>query len=168
MPALLVNYVLGFGAVLAYALAARVSRPAVGKMAGAPWWAWLGGLAGAVYGVAAILLASRLGAATLMALVVTGQLLCSVLLDHFGWVGFEVHPAGWGRLAGAAYGVAAILLASRLGAATLMALVVTGQLLCSVLLDHFGWVGFEVHPAGWGRVIGCVLMAAGFALIARF
>ena len=114
MPALLVNYLLGFGAVLACALAGRVSWPALGKMAGAPWWAWLGGLAGAVYGVAAILLASQLGAATLMALVVTGQLLCSVLLDHFGWV------------------------------------------------------GFEVHPAGWGRIIGCLLMAAGFALIARF
>jgi len=114
MPALLVNYVFGSGAVLAYALATRVSWSALGKAAGAPWWAWLGGLAGA------------------------------------------------------AYGVAAILLASSLGAATLMALVVTGQLLCSVLLDHFGWVGFEVHPAGWGRVIGCVLMAAGFALIARF
>jgi len=114
MPALLANYLLGFGAVLAYALAARVSWPALGKLAGAPWWAWLGGLSGA------------------------------------------------------AYGVAAILLASSLGAATLMALVVTGQLLCSVLLDHFGWVGFEVHPAGWGRIVGCVLMVAGFALIARF
>jgi transporter family-2 protein len=114
MPALLVNYVLGFGAVLAYALVTRVTWPAVGKMANAPWWAWLGGLAGAVYGVAAILLARSLGAATLMALAVTGQLLCSVLLDHFGWV------------------------------------------------------GFEVHPAGWARIIGCLLMVAGFALIARF
>ena len=114
MPALLVNYVLGFGAVLAYALAARVSWPAVGKMAGVPWWAWVGGLAGAVYGVAAIMLANRLGAATLMALVVAGQLVCSVLLDHFGWI------------------------------------------------------GFEVHPAGWGRIIGCLLMLVGFALIARF
>lgn len=114
MPALLVNYVLGFGAVLAYALVTRVSWPAASKIASAPWWAWLGGLAGAVYGVAAILLARSLGAATLMALAVTGQLLCSVLLDHFGWV------------------------------------------------------GFEVHPAGWGRIIGCLLMVAGFALIARF
>jgi bacterial/archaeal transporter family-2 protein len=64
VPALIVNYLLGFGAVLAYAMA-RVSWPALGKVAGAPWWAWLGGLAGAVYGVAAILLANRLGAATL-------------------------------------------------------------------------------------------------------
>jgi transporter family-2 protein len=113
MPALPANYLLGLGAVLAYALAARVSWPALGKATGVPWWAWLGGLAGAVYGVAAILLASSLGAATLMALVVTGQLLCSVLLDHFGWVGFEVHPAGWGRLAGCALMVAGFALIAR-------------------------------------------------------
>ncbi|WP_206664736.1 DMT family transporter [Dankookia rubra] len=113
MPALLVNYVFGFGAVLAYALATRVSWPALVKATGAPWWAWLGGLAGAVYGVAAILLASRLGAATLMALVVTSQLFCSVLLDHFGWVGFEVHPAGWGRVAGCVFMAAGFALIAR-------------------------------------------------------
>jgi transporter family-2 protein len=37
-----------------------------------------------------------------------------------------------------AYGVAAILLAGCLGTATLMALVLTGQLVASVVLDHFG------------------------------
>jgi transporter family-2 protein len=113
MPALLVNYLLGLGAVPAYALAARVSWPAIGKATDAPWWGWVGGLAGAAYGVAAILLASRLGSATLMALVVTGQLLCSVLLDHFGWVGFEVHPAGWGRIIGCLLMVASFALIAR-------------------------------------------------------
>jgi len=107
------NYVFGLSAVLVYALATRVSWPAIGKMAGAPWWAWLGGLAGAVYGVAAILLARSLGAATLMALVVSGQLLCSVLLDHFGWIGFETHPASWGRLIGCVLMVLGFVLIAR-------------------------------------------------------
>ena len=31
-------------------LAGRVSWPALGKATGVPWWAWLGGLAGAVLG----------------------------------------------------------------------------------------------------------------------
>jgi transporter family-2 protein len=47
-------------------------------------------------------------------------------------------------------------------------LVVTGQLVCSVVLDHFGWVGFTEHAAGIGRILGCLLMMAGFFLIARF
>ena len=113
LPALLVNYLFGLSAVLAYALATRVSWPGVGKMFGVPRWAWLGGLAGAVYGVAAILLARSLGAATLMALVVTGQLLCSVLLDHFGWIGFETHWASWGRLIGCVLMVLGFVLIAR-------------------------------------------------------
>ena len=69
---------------------------------------------------------------------------------------------------GAVYAVATVLLARELGAAPLTALIVTGQLVCSVVLDHFGWVGFTEHAAGLGRIVGCVLMVAGFVLIARF
>src|SRR4051812_2562120 len=100
MPALVMNYVIGLSVVLGYTVVARLPWPAIGKMAGVPWWAWIGGIAGAVYGVAAILLAKGLGAATLMALVVTGQLISSVVLDHFGWVGFPTHPAGLWRVVG--------------------------------------------------------------------
>src|ERR1700712_4245122 len=46
MPALLVNYVLGFTVVLGYALIARVPWPATDKIGAAPWWAWIGGLSG--------------------------------------------------------------------------------------------------------------------------
>lgn len=77
------------------------------------WWAWIGGLAGAVYGLTAILLAYRLGAATLMASVVTGQVVASVLLDHFGWLGFEVHSATVWRLLGAALMVVGVVLIAR-------------------------------------------------------
>ena len=102
LPALLVNYVLGIAAVFLYAVARRVSVPPLEKALEAPWWGWLGGLFGAVYGLAAIVLASQLGAATLTALVVTGQLVCSVILDHFGWMSFDVHPASFGRVVGCA------------------------------------------------------------------
>lgn len=69
---------------------------------------------------------------------------------------------------GAVYGLTAILLASQMGAATLTALVVTGQLVCAVTLDHFGWLGFDVHPASLWRLAGCVLMVLGLVLIAKF
>jgi len=76
--------------------------------------------------------------------------------------------ASLGGALGAVYAVATVLLARELGAAPLTALVVTGQLVCSVMLDHFGWVGFTEHAAGMGRIVGCLLMIAGFFLIARF
>src|SRR3954469_5724023 len=74
LPALLVNYAVGIAAVLLYTSGKQVPFPSAGKALQAPWWGWLGGLFGAVYGLAAIVLASRLGAATLTGFVVTGQL----------------------------------------------------------------------------------------------
>src|SRR5207302_3340588 len=32
----------------------------------------------------------------------------------------------------------------------------------------FGWLSFEVHPAGMGRIAGCPLMVLGLTLIAKF
>lgn len=113
LPALIVNYIVGLTAVAIYALVRRIPVPALEQAEAAPWWSWIGGLFGAVYGLAAILLASEMGAATLTALVVTGQLASAVLLDHFGWIGFEVHPASWPRLAGCGLMVAGLFLIAK-------------------------------------------------------
>lgn len=107
---LIANNLIGGAAVIAYTVIKRVPLPSIGQAAQVPWWAWMGGLFGAVYGLTAIVLASRLGAATLTALVVTGQLICAVTLDHFGWLSFDVHPAGLGRIAGCALMVAGLAL----------------------------------------------------------
>ena len=113
LPALIVNYVLGITAVLIYTFVSRVPFPSTGKALQTPWWGWLGGIFGAVYGLTAIVLASQLGAATLTALVVTGQLICSVVLDHFGWLSFDVHPASWAHIAGCALMVVGLILIAK-------------------------------------------------------
>jgi transporter family-2 protein len=100
LPALLVNYAVGIAAVFLCTYVKQVPLPSTGKALQTPWWGWFGGFFGAVYGLAAIVLASQLGAATLTGFVVTGQLVCSVILDHFGWLSFDVHPASWARIAG--------------------------------------------------------------------
>ena len=71
---------------------------------------WTGGIFGAIYIAAAILLLPRLGAATLIALVVTGQMLGSLIFDHFGLFGIPVHPLNALRLSGAALLVAGVIL----------------------------------------------------------
>jgi transporter family-2 protein len=75
-------------------------------------------------------------------------------------------PAG--GVLGVTYLTGNILLAPKLGAGALVALVVAGQLIFSVLLDHFGWLGFAQHSAGVARLTGCCLMIAGVFLISRF
>jgi transporter family-2 protein len=70
-------------------------------LASSPWWMWLGGLVGAVYVTSAAEFAPRMGAAPWLGLVVTGQILSSLALDHYGLVGFPTHPLTWPRVLGA-------------------------------------------------------------------
>jgi bacterial/archaeal transporter family-2 protein len=110
LPAIIASSALGIVVLVVVGAAMGVSAPSLQRFAGAPWSAWIGGLCGAVYAVTVVLLAQRLGAATLTALVVTGQLVCSVVLDHFGLIGFELHPAGMARIAGCLLMVAGLAL----------------------------------------------------------
>ena len=72
------------------------------------------------------------------------------------------------RLLGAFYVVGVIVSAPRLGAVALIAAVVAGQSVCSVLADQFGWVGFPQHSATPGRLAGLALLFAGVALVRIF
>ena len=97
--ATLVSYAVGTLASLVCLLAARPALPAWSRVAAVPWWAWTGGAVGVGYVTASILLAPKLGATRLIVLVVAGQLLASVLFDHFGLVGYPVRAFnGWRAL----------------------------------------------------------------------
>ena len=105
-----VSFLVGTVALGILALMARVPFPAARAVAQVPAWQWIGGLLGAVYIAAAVILAPRLGAATMIASVVAGQMLASLVLDHFAWIGFTQHPASGARIAGLALIVAGVLL----------------------------------------------------------
>ena len=110
LPAVIVSSLIGVVLLVAAMMVARTSVPSPSSAIAAPWSAWLGGVLGAAYAVAVVMLARPLGAATLTALVVTGQLVCSVVLDHFGLLGFELHAASVGRVIGCALLVVGIVL----------------------------------------------------------
>ena len=82
--------------------------PAAGAMAQTPWWGWIGGLFGVVFVLATVFASPKLGAGLFVALIVTASTITSLALDHFGLMGFEVHPAGAGRIAGAFLMVAGV------------------------------------------------------------
>ena len=64
------------------------------------WWNWVGGPLGAMIVLAGAALTPKLGAAAFIALVVGGQLLCAVLLDHFALMGLPEQPITLGRVLG--------------------------------------------------------------------
>ena len=79
------------------------------KMGAVPWWAWTGGLISAIYIVSMLVAPGQLGSGLFTGLTVTAAVIASIALDNWGLVGFEVHPAGPGRLIGAALMVAGII-----------------------------------------------------------
>ena len=105
-----VSYFVGVVCMAMLALALRDPLPWAGVAARIPWWAWSGGLFGAIFIGLAILLVPHLGAATFIALLVTGQMLASVAFDHFGWLGLAQRPIDASRLIGVALLIGGVVL----------------------------------------------------------
>lgn len=106
------SYLVGLACMAVLALVLRDPLPA-GAAARVPWWAWSGGLFGAAFIGLAILLVPQIGAATFVALLVTGQMLASVAFDHFGWLGLAERPVDPLRLLGVALLIGGVVLIRR-------------------------------------------------------
>jgi transporter family-2 protein len=89
---------LAVGAVALGVAPLVVQRSLPGSVASAPWWAWTGGL---------------LGAATTIGLILTGQVLASIVIDHFGLIQVPVHEASFPRIIGALLIVAGVVMVQR-------------------------------------------------------
>lgn len=107
-----VSFAVGTAALGILALVLQ-TRPDMAASRALPWYAWVGGLYGAIFVVAAAWGVPRLGVATTIILMVAGQLLLSVLLDHFGAMGMPKQPISWGRVAGVLMVVGGVLMVRR-------------------------------------------------------
>ena len=107
------SYFVGLACMAFLAVILRDPPPSAGVMLRVPWWAWSGGLFGAIFIGLAIVLVPQLGAATFIALVVTGQMLASAGFDHFGLLGLERQPLDATRLLGIALLVGGVVLIRR-------------------------------------------------------
>ena len=80
----------------------RVPWPDLNIITTVPKWLWLGGLIGAFAVFGSIISGPKIGFLSLVALVLAGQLLASLILDHYGWLGFPVRELSFGRISGSA------------------------------------------------------------------
>src|SRR5262249_45476463 len=97
-----VSYLGGTLAMLLVLAIAGDRLPGSAAIARVPWISWTGGIFGAAFIATSILMVPRLGTATVVTLIVVGQLLSSLAFDHFGLLGTPQHEVTALRLAGAA------------------------------------------------------------------
>ena len=72
-----------------------------------------------------------------------------------------------GGLIGALVVFGSILAGPKIGALALMSLLLAGQLVASLIIDHYGWLGFSVQKIDFQRLLGVLLLVGGFMLIRR-
>ena len=73
-----------------------------------------------------------------------------------------------GGLLGAFFVAATVTLVPKLGVAMSFSLIIAGQMIVTILIDHFGLLGVEVKPISFARIAGILLITAGVVLIRRF
>jgi bacterial/archaeal transporter family-2 protein len=76
--------------------------PSAAALRSAPWWGYIGGLIVAFYVFTITFLAPRLGVGTAIALIVTGQVMAALTIDHFGLLRSLTFPLTPPRILGAA------------------------------------------------------------------
>ena len=120
-------------------------------------------------------IASPLAAASISFAVGTAALVAITLIlsgsaGGFGGVGVA-RSLSWvyltGGLLGAVYVTTALITVRTLGAGSVTAATVTGQLTTSIVIDRLGVLGLEARPLSWQRIAGVVLLVAGTFLVAR-
>jgi transporter family-2 protein len=79
----------------------------------ATWWMWVGGVLGAIYVAAAAVLITKLGSAVMFTLVILGQLVMAVIMDHYGMIGLDKHPVSVPRIAGIALVLIGVVIVRR-------------------------------------------------------
>jgi len=90
--------------------------------------------------------------------------------QHVSWAGLKTAPAyTWiaGAL-GAFYVTTVILAFPRIGPALTFGLVVLGQMVIAVLLDHFNILVAQQHNINIWRILGVILIVGGVIIIRKF
>jgi len=75
-----------------------------------PWYIWLGGFLGAIFVGYITWVNQQQGVALTFALVVSGQVFCSLVIDHFGLLGSAVRTITLEKILGAVLIIAGIAL----------------------------------------------------------
>lgn len=95
----LISFFVGTISLILFVVATRIPIPALSTST-VPWYAWFGGILGAVGVTTLTYLAPRIGAIAMLSLLICGQFISSIVFDHFGILGYPLRPVTFMRVCG--------------------------------------------------------------------
>jgi bacterial/archaeal transporter family-2 protein len=98
--AALVSFLVGGMCLIVGAVVFKTPLPTLNQVTSLPIWLWGGGMIGAAVVLGSILAGPKIGALALVSLLLAGQLVASILIDHYGWLGFPIQKMNVQRLLG--------------------------------------------------------------------
>lgn len=93
-------FIVGFFSVLAYIFISKTPFPELSQFKSAPLYGFIGGLIVAFYVIIITFITPRLGVGVSIGLIITGQLIGAVIIDHFGLFDTTVRSIDLKRLTG--------------------------------------------------------------------
>mgnify|MGYP003579726606 CR=1 FL=1 len=108
-----ISFAVGTVALLVYLLMTGVPLGNLSAAKDAPAIAWVGGLLGAFFVAAAVTLVPRLGVAMTFSLIIAGQMIVTLIIDHFGLLGVPEKAVSIPRVAGILLITAGVVLIRR-------------------------------------------------------
>ncbi|HEY0659104.1 MAG TPA: DMT family transporter, partial [Pyrinomonadaceae bacterium] len=97
-----ISFAVGTIALFIYILLTGVPLSSIAAAKDAPLVAWVGGILGAFFVAVMVTIVPRIGVALTFSLAIAGQMLITLLIDHFGWLGVPEKPINLYRVFGAA------------------------------------------------------------------
>ena len=106
----LMVFCIGLAGMILFLLISRTPLPGPLQLKAAPLYSYFGGIIVATYVVMITILVPKIGVATAIAFIVSGQVLCAVAIDHFGLFNVAVRTISMTRVAGMALMIGGIYL----------------------------------------------------------
>ncbi len=106
--ATIISFAVGLVVLLIYALLTQQPL-SVKKLSTVPPYLFIGGLLGAVFVLTIVILFPKVGAMNVVILVLVGQMICSLLIDQYGWFNAPISPINLQKIAALALMLIAVL-----------------------------------------------------------
>ena len=110
LQASLISFTVGAISLFFYNIVLRLKWPEISQLAKAPWWVWIGGVLGSFYVFTTVYLSSKLEATLLLGLIIFGQMLVALILDHYGLFGFTQDRINFLKVLGVIFMVLGLVL----------------------------------------------------------